>query len=109
MLLGEATSVLLLREPRLCGVPTIGSSADGKSMSSEDDRTAGDRTSPGAPSPGLPPAAWYLHPYLHLALNCILMTASELLLKVGARETAQIVVPEWLSWTGFMTLGSGWV
>jgi len=78
-------------------------------MSSEDDRTAGDQTSPAVPSPGLPPAAWYLHPYLHLAINCILSTASELLLKVGARETAQIAVPDWLAWTGILTLGSGWV
>jgi drug/metabolite transporter (DMT)-like permease len=37
------------------------------------------------------------------------MTASELLLKVGARETAQIAAPRWLAWTGIMTLGSGWV
>ena len=56
-----------------------------------------------------PPTAWYLHPALHMALNCILMTASELLLKVGARETSQIAAPRWLAWTGIMTLVSGWV
>src|SRR5579864_1911926 len=78
-------------------------------MSSEDVKEAMDRSGSGTPSPGVPPAAWYLHPYLHLALNCALMTASELLLKVGARETAQIAAPHWLAWTGIMTLGSGWV
>src|SRR5438046_585264 len=58
---------------------------------------------------GKPPGAWYLNPSLHMALNCILMTASELLLKVGARETSQIAAPRWLAWTGIMTLGSRWV
>ena len=56
-----------------------------------------------------PPGAWYLNPSLHLALNCLLMTVSELLLKVGARETSQIAAPRWLAWTGIMTLVSGWV
>jgi drug/metabolite transporter (DMT)-like permease len=37
------------------------------------------------------------------------MTASELLLKKGATETALIAAPQWLKWTGIMTLGSGWV
>jgi len=78
-------------------------------MSSEDDKTSNDRAGSDTPRPGVAPTAWYLHPYLHLALNCVLMTASELLLKVGARETAQIPAPRWLVWTGILTLGSGWV
>jgi drug/metabolite transporter (DMT)-like permease len=52
---------------------------------------------------------WYLHPVFHLILNCLLMTVSELLLKKGATATASIAAPSWLSWTGIMTLGSGWV
>jgi drug/metabolite transporter (DMT)-like permease len=66
------------------------------------------RRVPVAP-PEAQPNAWYLHSSLHLALNCILMTAAELLLKVGARETSHIAAPRWLVWTGIMTLGSGWV
>jgi drug/metabolite transporter (DMT)-like permease len=62
-----------------------------------------------ADGPSGPPASWYLNPSLHLVLNCILMTASELLLKKGATETALIAAPRWLEWTGIMTLGSGWV
>ena len=56
-----------------------------------------------------PPTTWYLRPSLHIALNCILMTASDLFLKVGALKTAQTSAPGWLVWTGIMTLGSGWV
>lgn len=52
---------------------------------------------------------WYLHPTVHLVLNCVLMTVSELLLKKGATEAASIAAPSWLAWTGIMTLGSGWV
>ncbi|HZE97571.1 MAG TPA: hypothetical protein VE981_11135 [Planctomycetota bacterium] len=63
---------------------------------------------PAAPRPS-PPEAWYLNPTLHLVLNCLLMTVSELLLKKGATRTARIPAPRWLEWTGIMTLGSGWV
>jgi drug/metabolite transporter (DMT)-like permease len=55
-----------------------------------------------------PPSAWYLNPYFHLGLNCALMAASELLLKVGATEQSQIAAPEWLKGTGMTTLGSWW-
>ena len=55
-----------------------------------------------------PPAAWYLNPYFHLGLNCVLMAASELLLKVGANERSGIAAPEWLKGTGVTTLGSWW-
>lgn len=55
-----------------------------------------------------PPTAWYLNPYFHLGLNCALVSASELLLKVGATEQSGIAAPEWLKGTGLMTLGSWW-
>ena len=55
-----------------------------------------------------PPSAWYLNPYVHLGLNCVLMAASELLLKVGATEQSGIAAPEWLKGTGLTTLGSWW-
>jgi undecaprenyl phosphate-alpha-L-ara4N flippase subunit ArnE len=60
-------------------------------------------------SAGKPPPGWYLHSSLHIALNCILTTASELLLKVGARQSSHTAAPGWLAWTGIITLGSGWV
>jgi len=59
------------------------------------------------PSPK-PPAAWYLNPWFHLGLNCLLMAASELLLKVGATATVEIAAPEWLKGAGLTTLGSWW-
>jgi multidrug transporter EmrE-like cation transporter len=55
-----------------------------------------------------PPSAWYLNPYFHLGLNCALMAAAELLLKVGATEQSGIAAPEWLKGTGLTTLGSWW-
>lgn len=57
------------------------------------------------PSPK-PPNAWYLNPWFHLGLNCLLMAASELLLKVGATATVEIAAPEWLKGAGLTTLGS---
>ncbi len=61
--------------------------------------------------PRLAPAKlpWYLSPYLHLAINGLLVTASELLLKRGATATAHVPVPRWLAWTGITALGSWWV
>ena len=59
-------------------------------------------------TPTKPPSAWYLNPYLHLGLNCALMAASELLLKVGATEQSGIAAPEWLKGTGLTTLDSWW-
>jgi len=55
-----------------------------------------------------PPSVWYLNPSFHLGLNCVLMAAAELLLKVGATEQAGIAAPEWLKGTGATTLGSWW-
>jgi drug/metabolite transporter (DMT)-like permease len=65
---------------------------------------------PPTPVPAAPkPPPWYRNAYLQLALNGLLVTVSELLLKVGATETAKSAVPNWLSWTGITTLGSWWV
>lgn len=58
---------------------------------------------------GASPTSWVFHPSLRLALSCVLMTAADLLLKVGARQTSQTAAPHGLAWTGIMTLGSGWV
>jgi multidrug transporter EmrE-like cation transporter len=46
--------------------------------------------------------------YLFLLLNAVLVTASEILLKIGATATAEVRPPDWLAWTGVTTLGSGW-
>jgi multidrug transporter EmrE-like cation transporter len=52
---------------------------------------------------------WRLNPYLHLILNGVLVSAAELLLKVGAIATAGRTAPKGLEWTGVTSLGSGWV
>ena len=59
--------------------------------------------------PALANLPWYLSPYLHLILNGLLVTASELLFKRGAMATAQIAAPAWLSWFGFTALKSWWL
>lgn len=48
----------------------------------------------------------FLNPWLQLALNCLIVTASELFLKLGARDTAHIHYA--LSWTGVTGLASLW-
>jgi drug/metabolite transporter (DMT)-like permease len=50
-----------------------------------------------------------LNPYLHLAVNGLLVTASELLLKRGAMATTQVSGSLWLDTLGVATLGSWWV
>jgi drug/metabolite transporter (DMT)-like permease len=50
-----------------------------------------------------------LDPRLHLALNVLLVTASELLLKRGAMATLHAPGLPWLDSLGIGTLGSGWV
>jgi multidrug transporter EmrE-like cation transporter len=57
---------------------------------------------------GIPPTEWYLNPNLHLAINCILMTAAELCLEAGGREATHVHVPTWLAWTGLRGFVSGW-
>lgn len=58
--------------------------------------------------PKQPPSAWVLNPWINLGLNCLLMAAAQLLLKVGATATVEIAAPEWLKGAGLTTLGSGW-
>ncbi len=67
--------------------------------------------SPPTPAgPGTPARLhWGWNPYLHLALNGLLVTASELLLKRGAMATAQIPGSAWLDSLGLTILGSWWV
>src|SRR5947209_20023263 len=48
----------------------------------------------------------FFNPWLQLALNTLIVTASELCLKLGARETAHIQYA--LSWTGVAGLASLW-
>lgn len=51
---------------------------------------------------------WYRNPYVHLALNALLVAASQLLLKRGATETAGAAPPHGLGWTGITALASPW-
>lgn len=46
------------------------------------------------------------NPWLQLALNAVIVTASEILLKLGARETAHLT-QSW-TWTGLSGLASAW-
>ncbi len=59
--------------------------------------------------PLLPKAPLYAHPYFHLALNAVLVTISELLLKKGAMDAPAGAAPRWLASTGVAALGSVWV
>jgi multidrug transporter EmrE-like cation transporter len=56
----------------------------------------------------LPPRGW-LNPYLHIAINGVLVTTSELLLKYGAMQTVQDEMPLLQDIFGVATLGSLWV
>jgi multidrug transporter EmrE-like cation transporter len=49
----------------------------------------------------------FLNPWLQLAINALIVTASELLLKLGARETAHLNT-NFLQWTGVTGLASLW-
>ena len=49
---------------------------------------------------------WFGNPWLQIALNAIIVTISELFLKMGARDTAHLT--HTLSWTGFTGLASIW-
>src|SRR3954468_8882266 len=48
---------------------------------------------------------WLANPWLQIALNALIVTVSEIFLKLGARETAHL---EGLRWTGITGLYSGW-
>jgi drug/metabolite transporter (DMT)-like permease len=49
---------------------------------------------------------WWANPWFVLALEAIFVTASEVLLKVGASETKRV---EGWEWTGLMSLASIWI
>ncbi len=49
---------------------------------------------------------WWANPWLVLVLEAIFVTASEVLLKVGASETRRV---EGWEWTGLMSLASIWI
>jgi drug/metabolite transporter (DMT)-like permease len=67
-----------------------------------------ENTETGSRAESARPTGW-LNPYLHIALNGLLVTTSELLLKYGAMETIQPEVSPLLDIFGFSTLGSLWV
>ena len=50
---------------------------------------------------------WFVNPWVQLSICVLLATAAELLLKLGAAETAD-PTNAW-SWTGLTGLRSGWV
>jgi drug/metabolite transporter (DMT)-like permease len=54
----------------------------------------------------MPVFRWLLNPYLQIAFNVLIVTASEIFLKFGARETAPLNQP-W-NWTGLTGLLSLW-
>ena len=49
---------------------------------------------------------WWTNPWVVLGLEAIFVTASEVLLKVGASETRRVAGWEW---TGLMSLASIWI
>jgi len=49
---------------------------------------------------------WWTNPWVVLGLEAIFVTASEVLLKVGASETRRVAGWEW---TGLMSLASTWI
>ena len=49
---------------------------------------------------------WLANPWLQIALNALIVTASEIFLKLGARDTAPLT-RDW-NWTGITGLLSGW-
>jgi len=49
---------------------------------------------------------WFGNPWLQIGLNALIVTASEIFLKLGARETAQLT-KSW-NWTGITGLLSAW-
>ena len=49
---------------------------------------------------------FFVNPWLQIALNALIVTASELFLKMGARDTAHFQYA--LSWTGVAGLASLW-
>jgi multidrug transporter EmrE-like cation transporter len=54
----------------------------------------------------MPLVRWLANPWLQIGLNALIVTVSELFLKLGARDTAHLA-PGW-AWTGVSGLASGW-
>ena len=65
---------------------------------------AGDKS--GAATPWKRSLEFLVNPWLQIALNALIVTASEVFLKLGARETAHFRYA--LSWTGVAGLASPW-
>jgi undecaprenyl phosphate-alpha-L-ara4N flippase subunit ArnF len=53
----------------------------------------------------MPQRGWLANPGLQIGLNALIVTVSEIFLKLGARETAYL---KGLRWTGITGLYSGW-
>jgi drug/metabolite transporter (DMT)-like permease len=49
---------------------------------------------------------WFANPWLQIGLNALIVTASEIFLKLGARHTARLT-QSW-NWTGITGLLSAW-
>ena len=49
---------------------------------------------------------WFANPYLQIGLNALIVTAGEICLKLGAKETAALT--ESWNWTGVTGLLSSW-
>ncbi|MEY2438901.1 MAG: hypothetical protein QOI34_286 [Verrucomicrobiota bacterium] len=54
----------------------------------------------------MPVLQWLVNPWLQIGLNALIVTASEIFLKLGARDTAHLT-RGW-AWTGVSGLLSGW-
>jgi multidrug transporter EmrE-like cation transporter len=54
----------------------------------------------------MPVLRWLANPFLQIALNALIVTASELFLKLGARDTASLA--QGWSWIGLSGLLSAW-
>jgi drug/metabolite transporter (DMT)-like permease len=72
------------------------------------DRAKSDRDNDksGAAPPWKRSLKFFVNPWLQIALNALIVTASELFLKLGARETAHFRYA--FSWTGVAGLASPW-
>jgi multidrug transporter EmrE-like cation transporter len=54
----------------------------------------------------MPVVRWLASPWLQIGLNALIVTASELFLKLGARDTAHLA--QGWAWTGVSGLASRW-
>lgn len=58
------------------------------------------------PSSPVPKAGWLTNAWIQLAINVVIVTVSELLLKIGAQQTAHL--SGLLGWSGITGLASAW-